>query len=314
MNCNQVECLIPGYREGTLSDGKRRALERHLAHCSGCTRLLEAWDRAAARLRDLPEPPLPKGYLDRLRRKMDTTAPVQTGWRVPRWVFVPALGVLLCVVGAGLWVTRRWGSSEPATPVAPVHADAKLQSVPVPQERRRARNEAPVRSAQRLPSAQRPSTSDRQRDATQPAWTTATREVALAKYGADEPRPMVLRGAGERIQRTRIVKQWQDEVSGIRERTVVLARSRPEWERLWRQHTAGMQPPPEVPEVNFNREMVVAVFMGEQPTRGYGVQVAAVEETADTVYVQVEERFPAAGAKHPAMPVSPYHIVVVATR
>ena len=311
MKCDVCERLIPLYREGTLPRRKRRVCEEHLAACSRCAGMLAAYDRAAARLREVPEPELPEGYLERLRRRLDAAAPVRTGWSVPDWVFAPVLGMLLCAIGAGLLVTRRWGRpQEVATEV--------VQPQPEPVTSVPAAPAAGVKVARSDPRRPRSSRSvpavKPDRGPQQEGWTVESREVALAKYRPDEPRPMVLRGSAQRIPRTRVVKQWQDAVSGIREREVVLVRSHEEWERLWRRHTAGVQPQPDLPEVNFNREMVIAVFMGERPSDGYGVQVAAVEETPDTVYVQVEERFPAGGAKRAAVPVSPYHIVVVATR
>jgi len=217
----------------------------------------------------------------------------------------------VCAIGVGLFVTRRWG-----LPPATVTETVQPKPAAVPSVATVSSPDA--RSVQEVTPRPSPNHSApavrAERGSQAEQWTVESREVALAKYRPDEPRPMVLRGSTQRIPRTRVVKQWQDAVSGIREREVVLVRSREEWERLWRRHTAGMQPQPELPDVNFNREMVVAVFMGERPSDGYGVQVAAVEETPDTVYVQVEERFPAGGAKRAAVPVSPYHIVVVATR
>jgi hypothetical protein len=59
--------------------------------------------------------------------------------------------------------------------------------------------------------------------------------------------------------------------AGIKEKLCVVVRSQQQWAELWAKHTAGQ--PQARPAVDFSREMVVAVFLGERSTAGYQVEL-----------------------------------------
>ena len=53
ITCRELVELVTGYLEGSLSAGKRRRFDEHLAGCDGCTRYvaqMEATIRATGRL------------------------------------------------------------------------------------------------------------------------------------------------------------------------------------------------------------------------------------------------------------------------
>jgi hypothetical protein len=52
-----------------------------------------------------------------------------------------------------------------------------------------------------------------------------------------------------------------------------LFRTEQEWSELWRNHTSNVVPPKKRPLIDFNNEMVVAGFLGEQRSGGYGVEI-----------------------------------------
>lgn len=91
---------------------------------------------------------------------------------------------------------------------------------------------------------------------------------------------------------------------------------RPEqWADLWYQHTAGSEPPPPVPQVDFTRHSVVAVFAGEKPTGGYSVEILGVE-TKDfqignppSLVIQVEYRQPQPGDFVTDAITQPHHMI-----
>jgi len=64
------------------------------------------------------------------------------------------------------------------------------------------------------------------------------------------------------------------------------------WVALWKEHTSIIFPAPPLPAIDFNREMVIAVFAGEQPTGGYVVTVTEVKQLEEgrglKVYYTVE--------------------------
>jgi hypothetical protein len=86
-----------------------------------------------------------------------------------------------------------------------------------------------------------------------------------------------------------------------------------QWIDLWQQHTSNTEPPPPVPQVDFTRYSVVAVFAGEQPTGGYSVEILSAETsgspTQEQLAITVEHRQPSAGDFVTEALTYPYHMI-----
>ena len=67
--------------------------------------------------------------------------------------------------------------------------------------------------------------------------------------------------------------------SGIRTRKAIAVTDAEAWRKLWSEHTAGDSAEP-LPEVDFEKEMVVAVFLGDRATGGSRVEVQFLERPA----------------------------------
>lgn len=50
--------------------------------------------------------------------------------------------------------------------------------------------------------------------------------------------------------------------SAIGDHRLVVVRDLASWDVLWREHTAGLLPPPAMPPINFSQNMVIGVFPG----------------------------------------------------
>lgn len=86
-----------------------------------------------------------------------------------------------------------------------------------------------------------------------------------------------------------------------------VARSDGEWASLWAAH-AGSQARP---AVNFSSRLVVAVFLGTQPTGGFGVRITGARLDRDALSVEYEVRRPGEDAIVPQVITSPFHIVTL---
>jgi hypothetical protein len=89
-------------------------------------------------------------------------------------------------------------------------------------------------------------------------------------------------------------------------RTVV-AKTQPEWEALWKIHA----PSREMPKVDFEREMVVAVFAGSRNTAGYSLQIVGAEEQGDALVVRYRETAPRPAAILAQVVTFPHQIVAI---
>jgi hypothetical protein len=68
---------------------------------------------------------------------------------------------------------------------------------------------------------------------------------------------------------------------------------------------------PDLPSVDFSRQMVLAAFMGRKPTGGYTVQITRVVAENGTITVTVRETAPSPNTPVIQVLTHPFHIVVV---
>jgi len=86
-----------------------------------------------------------------------------------------------------------------------------------------------------------------------------------------------------------------------------------DWKDLWDTTTGIYTPKPKVPEINFSKEMIIAVYRGQCATGGYGVEIKKFIEKKKSIEVLVEEHFPKSGYMYTQAFTQPYHIVKTET-
>lgn len=82
--------------------------------------------------------------------------------------------------------------------------------------------------------------------------------------------------------------------SGYCEEDYFVVRTEDEWVEVWRKHSAPQMVSTR-PEISFQNYMVICVFMGEQPTTGYGISIESIYESDEKIYVEVCKWFPKEG-------------------
>ena len=81
------------------------------------------------------------------------------------------------------------------------------------------------------------------------------------------------------------------------------------WNSIFGSARAGRPVPP--PEVDFKKEMVLAVFIGEKRTGGYSVEIKSAVEENGKLVVTVSETAPKPDAIVTQALTSPFHLVAV---
>jgi hypothetical protein len=99
--------------------------------------------------------------------------------------------------------------------------------------------------------------------------------------------------------------------SGLEKPRRLVVREEAEYFALWAQHAAELNRLALPPEVDFSREMVVLVAMGNQPTGGYYIEVVDAELRGRTLRVLVGERKPRAGTMQVQMATQPYQFIAL---
>jgi hypothetical protein len=101
--------------------------------------------------------------------------------------------------------------------------------------------------------------------------------------------------------------------SGVREPLQIVIRAQAEWKNLWHRHASIQPSVPPAPTVDFNKEIVVAVFLGEKPTGGHDIAILSVERVDGTLLISFTEKSPPAGAILTQALTQPFHIVRITT-
>lgn len=84
-----------------------------------------------------------------------------------------------------------------------------------------------------------------------------------------------------------------------------------EWSDLWNKVNSNLIPKPEVPNVDFNEEMVIAVFQGVKSEGGYDIKITEVRDFEYFVEVIVQETSSEPLQIQIQAETQPYHIVKI---
>lgn len=85
-----------------------------------------------------------------------------------------------------------------------------------------------------------------------------------------------------------------------------------EWEQFWPRLQANLTPTPELPAVDFSREIVIAAVDRTEPSGGYRFEITAIEEAGGALEVHVSKGVPGQDCAVTAVITQPYHIVRLA--
>ncbi len=95
------------------------------------------------------------------------------------------------------------------------------------------------------------------------------------------------------------------------ERANYVIRSEADWGGLWNRTHSDILPMPPTPRVDFDNDIIIAVFSGTKNTGGFSITIARMTETKGAIKVFVEEASPGRGCIVTQALTSPYHIVKV---
>ena len=98
--------------------------------------------------------------------------------------------------------------------------------------------------------------------------------------------------------------------SGHSEKKNYVVDNEDEWGDLWNKVNSIVIPQPELPDVDFNNEIVIAVFQGEKPTGGYSIEIIKIVED-NKIIVFYKEFSPEPGDFVTQALTQPYHIVKI---
>jgi hypothetical protein len=105
--------------------------------------------------------------------------------------------------------------------------------------------------------------------------------------------------------------RWLDTVHGdsVGEPTLFVIRSQDELVSFRDSGLYSDSPRPEVPQIDFDKELVVALVDVSEPSTGYSIQIDELEERPDEIVVRATKLTPNSGYLYAAMITYPRHVI-----
>lgn len=85
--------------------------------------------------------------------------------------------------------------------------------------------------------------------------------------------------------------------------------NRADFGRFRSEHNASKFPPPEIPEVDFQTEMIIAALDRPERSGGYSVTVNSLEEADDTIIINITKISPGKRCETISAMRRPFHII-----
>lgn len=99
--------------------------------------------------------------------------------------------------------------------------------------------------------------------------------------------------------------------SGVVELRQAVIKDKASWERLWREHQSGNQPQRPAPEIDFAREIVIFVAMGQQSSGGFAIEIVKVAANPRQLRILFQRQGPPPDAMTIQALTAPFEIVAI---
>ena len=97
--------------------------------------------------------------------------------------------------------------------------------------------------------------------------------------------------------------------SGVQKALQVVITNQTQWTELWARHSAQVKPAKPAPDINFDKESVVFVCLGQKPSGGHSIEITDVRTVDSKTEITVKSRAPKPGGMQLQALTAPFHIV-----
>jgi hypothetical protein len=99
--------------------------------------------------------------------------------------------------------------------------------------------------------------------------------------------------------------------SGLVDSTRAVVRDSAEWSAMWRGITRPFYPPPPLPRVDFDHDMVVVAALGARSTGGYDIVIEGASQDASSIEIALRASSPAPGCPVSAATTQPVDVATI---
>jgi protease stability complex PrcB-like protein len=99
--------------------------------------------------------------------------------------------------------------------------------------------------------------------------------------------------------------------SGLNDSVRAVIRDSAEWSAVWKGITRPFYPPPMLPQVDFDRDMVVVAALGARSTGGYDIVIEGARQDSSTIEIALRTSSPAPGCPVSAATTQPVDLATI---
>ena len=137
------------------------------------------------------------------------------------------------------------------------------------------------------------------------------KKVKLSAF-TDTAQVHVKAEAGEVEAEVPILQTWSGGHSNVKKAGNLIIRDAKAWKEQWAKINSNRMPQPPLPKVDFDKQMLIVLFMGEKTTGGHSISVASIRDTGKQIEVAVKRKSPPPGGMSIMVMTQPYCIVAIA--
>jgi PrcB C-terminal len=101
--------------------------------------------------------------------------------------------------------------------------------------------------------------------------------------------------------------------SNMKDQQYVAFTNQADFDSMWQKAFAGQSGAPDKPVVDFSKNMVLAIFIGEQPTGGFRIRISKVDTSGADIQVTFYGIQPGQNCRHPQTSTEPFLIATIPT-
>jgi anti-sigma factor RsiW len=285
MKCKECREQLSAYLDKELQERQRLAFELHVQTCQDCAALVDSTRRAVHALADMPAVEPPPDFIARLNQRLDREderRSTRKSWFPLPWSYLLRGAATVAVVCIAVVLVSKFreipvpAGQSVRQATAPAQADKSQAAGPAPAPAARsggahvAKLAAPRASQAGVVKAESKEIVP-EGQAAQPAYRATETEEKMTGAAKDMAALSDAAGPGDTappLQKKRKApalprREWKGYSSNVRDFATLVIKDAPAWAELWSRH----DPSAPVPEIDFSRNMIAAVFQGTQPPR-----------------------------------------------
>ena len=293
-----VKSQLSAYLAGGLMETQKRQVDSHLAECEKCRQYLAKLRSKEARSkRDALKSAMPQQgnlFVNRISRQQ---APlVSPPSSAPRWMFFFLCAAIL--VGAGV----KWKWFDSLSSLRHKSSPAEMPAAPAPEPAVSTMTLVAVSSADVVVASSAAVPAPTDMNEANP--TQAVKPVVLPSTSA----AVVASTPTAVVPETLHQRQWKGSFCLIKDSREIVLSERDVWRTLWHEMNGEDS---KTPRVDFDRQMVVGIFLGEKPVAGYTVSLLPAKEENGQIVIHYVVAEPPANQPAATVIVHPYHLMTI---